>query len=155
MDFEELIEKRHSVRKYSSEPVSKEIIEKLIKAAELTPSSRNKKPCSYIAVTDREILAKLSEAKAGGSQMLKDASAAIVVCGDSEKSDVWIEDCSIAMTYLHLEAVNLGLGSCWIQLRNRTTSGGMDSVKYVKGLLGLDDKLEVPALLSIGNLQQD
>ena len=50
---------------------------------------------------------------------LKNAPLAIVVCGDPAKCDVWIEDCSIASILLHLAATDLGLGSCWIQLRLR------------------------------------
>lgn len=152
MDFIELIEKRHSIRSYNGTEVSDEIIEKIIKAAKLAPTSRNKKPVEYIAVKDQTILEKLSVSKAGGSQMLKEAGAAIVVIGDANKSDVWVEDCSIAMTYLHLAAVNYGLGSCWIQIRNRQNAEGKDSGEYIKELLGIKAPFEVLAVLSLGNI---
>ncbi len=150
MDFIELIEKRHSVRTYAESNVPDEVLEKLISAAKLAPTSRNKKPVEYIAVKDKAVLEKLSVSKAGGSQMLKDAGAAIVVIGDAEKSDVWVEDCSIAMTYLHLAAVNYGLGSCWIQIRNRQNAEGKDSGEYIKELLGIKKPFEVLAILSLG-----
>ncbi|MCQ2584230.1 MAG: nitroreductase family protein [Treponema sp.] len=152
MEFISLIKKRHSVRTYAGTEVSDEKITELIKAAELAPTSRNKKPVKLIAVKDRKLLEKLSVAKAGGSQMLKDAGAAIVVTGDSEKSDVWVEDCSIAMTYLHLAATDLGLGSCWIQIRNRKNAEGRDSADYIKDLLGIKAPFEVLAVLSVGNV---
>lgn len=152
MNFNDLIKKRHSVRNYKNEIVEDELLKKIIAAAELAPTSRNKKPCIFISVTDKKILESLAESKAGGSQMLKDAGAAIVVAGDSEKSDVWIEDCSIAMTYMHLKAVDLGLGSCWIQLRNRKTKDEIDSVEYVKKLLNLENKYQVLAILSLGKI---
>ena len=47
--------------------------------------------------------------------MLAGADSAVVVIADPEKTDVWTEDCSIAMAYMHLAADSLGLGSCWIQ----------------------------------------
>lgn len=152
MNFEELINTRHSIRSYKNVAVSSEILDKLISMAKLAPSSRNKKPCEFYAVTDKQLLAKLAESKAAGSQMLKDAGGAIVVAGDSEKSDVWVEDCSIAMTYLHLAATELGLGSCWIQLRKRTTKDGSDSAEYVKNLLQLKNNLQVLAILSVGEI---
>jgi len=152
MDFVELIEKRHSVRTYSDVPVSEEILNKLLQCAQLAPSSRNKKPCDFIVVKDKIILEKLSESKAAGSQMLKDAGAGIVVIGDSEKSDVWVEDCSIAMTYLHLAAVNEGLGSCWIQIRKRKNSSDQDSGEYIKKLLNIKAPYEVLAILALGNM---
>lgn len=150
MDFIDLIEKRHSIRSYKNESVDEELLNKIVDCAKLAPSSRNKKPCDYIIVKDKETLAKLSEAKAAGSQMLKDAGAAIVVIGDSEKSDVWVEDCSIAMTYLHLAAVNYGLCSCWVQIRKRNAANCEDSGNYVKKLLGINTPFEVLAVLSVG-----
>lgn len=152
MDFKNLIEKRHSIRTYSETEVSDEVLEEIIECAKLAPTSRNKKPVDYIVVKDRNLLEKLSLSKAGGSQMLKDAGAAIVVMGDSEKSDVWIEDCSIAMTYLHLACTDLGLGSCWIQIRNRQTAEGTDSASYIKELLGIKTPYEILAVLSLGNV---
>lgn len=152
MDFIEIIEKRHSIRTYSREEVSDEVLNELIRCAKFAPTSRNKKPVDYIVVKDRDLLEKLSVSKAGGSQMLKDAGAAIVVMGDSNKSDVWVEDCSIAMTYLHLAAVNAGLGSCWIQIRNRQNAEGKDSGEYIKELLGIRKPFEVLAVLSLGNI---
>lgn len=152
MDFIEIIEKRHSIRTYSREEVSDEVLNELIRCAKLAPTSRNKKPVDYIVVKDRDLLEKLSVSKAGGSQMLKDAGAAIVVMGDANKSDVWVEDCSIAMTYLHLAAVNAGLGSCWIQIRNRQNAEGKDSGEYIKEFLGIKKPFEVLAVLSVGNI---
>lgn len=150
MDFEELINKRHSVRSYKSEEISDSVLDKLIEMAKLAPTSRNKKPVEYVIVKDKETMDRLSQAKAAGSQMIKDAGAAIVVTGDSDKSDVWIEDCSIAMTYLHLAAVNLGLGSCWVQIRKRQSKDGTDSGKYIKDLLNIRENMEVLAVLSLG-----
>lgn len=150
MQFEDLIEKRHSIRSYTQQKIPCEVLNKIISQAKLAPSSRNKKPCDFILVTDSGDLEKLSLAKNAGSQMIKDAAAAIVVTGDSEKSDVWIEDCSIAMTYLHLAAVDAGLGSVWVQLRNRKTASGQDSGMYVKQLFHIEKKMEVLAVLSLG-----
>lgn len=150
MDFIDLIEKRHSVRSYKNESVSEEVLNKIVECAKLAPTSRNKKPCEYVVVTDKTVLEKLAQSKAAGSQMLKDAGAAIVVIGDSEKSDVWVEDCSIAMTYLHLAACNFGLGSCWVQIRNRTSAEKEDSETVVKRILEIQNPYKILAILSVG-----
>ena len=66
------------------------------------------------------MLQVLSECRIGSAKMLQHADCAIVVFADAEKSDVWVEDCSIAMANMHLMADALGLGSCWIHRAKET-----------------------------------
>lgn len=152
MEFEKLIKERHSIRSYKDEPVSQEKIDKLLEIVKYAPTSRDKKPCEFIVVTEKDKLAQLSEAKSAGSQMIKDAGAAIIIVANSYVSDVWIEDSSIAMTYLHLAAVDLGLGSCWVQIRKRTDINGGSSEEYIKKMFNLSESKEVLAILSLGNI---
>lgn len=119
MDFEKLIAKRKSARTYSGETIPEELIDRLMEAAYQAPSSRALFPVEYIIVRDHDMLRRLSRVKTAGSGMLKNADAAIVVLGDSEKSDAWVEDCSIAMIYMQLMATELGLANCWVQCRGR------------------------------------
>mgnify|MGYP002511609793 FL=1 len=56
MDFLEVIEKRHSVRKYSDKPVDKEILDAIIRVAQTAPSSRNSKSSAFLIVEDRDML---------------------------------------------------------------------------------------------------
>ncbi len=88
-------------------------------------------------------------------RLLKMPRLAIVVCGDSSKSDVWVEDCSIAALILHLAATDLGLGSCWVQLRKREHDAQTTSDEYVKKLLGLGENLAVEAVIAIGYGKED
>ena len=101
-------------------------------------------------MTDPQVIEKLSQSKPHGASFLKNAPLAIVVCADSTKSDVWVEDCSIATLILHLEATDLGLGSCWVQIRKREHTEGVSSEKYVQKLLGLRDGMAVEAIVAIG-----
>ena len=73
----------------------------------------------FILVQDKETLEYLSNTRSHGSQILAGANAAIVVTGDNELSDTWIEDCSIAMMIMQLRATELGIGNCWVQVRGR------------------------------------
>jgi nitroreductase len=61
-----------------------------------------------------------------------------------------VEDCAIAAIVAHLTAHSLGLGSCWIQIRNRAYSSEKSSEKYVRELLGIPSNLRVESIISIG-----
>ena len=91
MEYLDILKKRKSIRKYTDEIVSEEMIEQIIEASKLAPSGRNKKPVKLIVVRDKETLEYLSNTRSHGSQLLAGANAAIVVTGDSELSDTWIE----------------------------------------------------------------
>ena len=92
----------------------------------------------------------MSECREGAAKMLVNASAAIVVVTDKTKSDVWVEDCSIVMSNMHLMADSLGLGSCWIQGRMRNTADGQTTEAYLRKLLGYPDEFGLEAILSLG-----
>src|SRR6185369_3089445 len=105
----ELLRKRRSIRKFTAEKIAPEAIETIVEAALRAPSSRGINPWEFVLVDDPEILDKLSRSKQHGSEFLKNAPLAVVVCADGAKSDVWIEDCSIAAIIIQLTAVSLKL----------------------------------------------
>ncbi len=148
--FLELLKKRRSIRQFHDKPVEQEKIDALVEAMLRSPSSRNLNPWEFIVVTDLQIIEKLSQSKSHGASFMKNAPLAIVVCADPAKSDVWVEDCSIAALILHLEATDLGLGSCWVQVRKRKHGEGISSEKYVQKLLGLGGEMAVEAIVAIG-----
>lgn len=150
MDFPDLILKRRSVRSFTDEPVPDEKLRAVLSAGLLAPTSRNKKPCELYAVTSREVLEALSRAKGTGAGLLADAPAAIVVLADEEVSDVWVEDSSIALSYLNLMAVEQGLGSCWVQMRRRASSDGVDAEENVRAALGVPKRFRVVGALALG-----
>lgn len=57
----EAIHTRRSIRKYEERPIPKELIEKILSAATMAPSARNKQPWHFLVIDDREILQKASE----------------------------------------------------------------------------------------------
>ncbi|MCP4747765.1 MAG: NAD(P)H-dependent dehydrogenase/reductase [Desulfobacteraceae bacterium] len=148
--FADLIRKRRSIRKFKQKPVEKEKIDLLIETALRSPSSRGINPWEFMVVTGPELIRKLAASKPHGASFLKNVPLAFVVCGDPQKSDTWIEDTSIASIFLHLAAADLGLGSCWIQIRLRNHSDGKKASDVVKQILGLRDGLEVEAIIAIG-----
>ena len=111
---------RRSVRSYTGEAVPMEKLNTIIMAGLSSASSRAIRPWDLIVVRDKDKLIEMSGCRLkGSSRMLAGADAAIVVVGDEERSDVWIEDCSVVMANMHLMASALGVGSCWIQGRDR------------------------------------
>ena len=149
--FIELLRKRCSIRKYSTEKISPELIEIIIEAALRSPSARALNPWEFILVDDPELIFKLSQAKQNGSEFLKNAPCAIVVCADSSKTDFWIEDTSIAAIIIQLTASSLGLGSCWVQIRQRQHDPAKAAETYVQELLELPEHIQVESILGIGH----
>ena len=150
MDLLNVLLNRRSVRTYTEEPVSEEDLKKILYAGLLSPTGRNRKPWEFIVVQDKDVLAKMSESRIMGAGMLNGAAAAIVVLGDEEKTDVWTEDCSIAMSNMHLMASSLGVGSCWIQGRLREASEGVTTETFLRDLLGYPSNMRLEAILSLG-----
>ncbi len=146
----ELLRTRRSIRKYASDSIDNKRVDVLIEALLRSPTSRNSKSWEFIIADDRELLLKLSKAREQGSQHLQDAPLGIVVCADSTKSDVWIEDCSIAAILVQMTSHDMGLGSCWIQIRNRNHTEMISAEQYIQGLLGLPRHIKVECMVSIG-----
>lgn len=148
--FLDLLRKRRSIRQYEAKPVASKEIDILVESMLRSPSSMSRNPWHFIVVTEPGLLSDLSGTKPHGASFLKNAPLAIVVCGDPSVSDVWVEDCSIASINLHLAATDLGLGSCWIQIRRRDYDDSLSSEDYVRKKLGIRDGLRVEAIVAIG-----
>lgn len=147
----DLLRKRRSIRAYTGEPVSREALELLVETLLRAPSSRNIDPWEFIVVDDPWLLQQLSRTKQHGSEFLKGAPLGIVVCADSMKSDVWVEDCAIASILVQMTAESLGLGSCWIQIRQRPHDGLSTAEAYIQKLLGLPEHIKVESMIGIGH----
>jgi nitroreductase len=148
--FFDLIRKRRSIRKYEPKSIEDEKIQMLAEAFLRAPTSMGKNPWEFVIVTDGELLTKLSTAKPHGASFLKNAALGIVVCADPQVSDVWIEDASIASTFIHLAAASLELGSCWIQIRERPHDDAQSADSYIAGLIGLPEHLRVLSIIAVG-----
>lgn len=150
-NFNDLIHKRRSTRKFTSEELTQEEVVTLLKAGLMAPSSKRTNCWQFIAIDDKKILEQLSHCKASGSDFVKDAALALVVVADPLTSDVWIEDASVASIMIQLQAEDLGLGSCWVQLRERSTAEGVPSNEYVHELLDLPLQLQALSIIAIGH----
>ena len=148
--FNELLEKRRSVKVYANRPVEAAKIDAIIEAALRAPTGRAARPWEFVVVTDKTLLEKLSVAKPVGAAFLKDAPAAVVVCADPSVSGLWVEDCSIVAVTMQYAAHALGLGSRWAQMKGNSFSEGKTSTQYIAELLGLPVNLTVQCIIAVG-----
>jgi len=147
METLEAIMTRRSVRAYKKDPVSKELLDTILRAATAAPSSGNRQPWTFIVICDRRRLQGLVSLSPGLSS---EPFAIIAICldetratktedGDAE-SMVWM-DLGAAMENILLAAHDQGLGACAI---------GSFHEQGVRELLRLPSKLKLALLVSIG-----
>lgn len=150
IDFHQLLFNRHSIRKYKTEPLDAESVKQILEAGLLSPSSKSSRPWQFVVVEDREKLIMLSKCKVAGALPIANAALSIVICADPEKSDVFVEDCSVAATFIQLQAAALGIGSCWIQIRERYDSNEDPAQNLIKDILNIPDFLQVVQVITLG-----
>ena len=150
MELIDVMLKRRSTRKFNDEQVTREELDKILQAALLAPTSMNRKPCNFMVVERKETLTDLANSKDHGAGLIDGADKAIVVVADTMVADTWIEDSSIALTYMHLMAAELGLGSCWVQIHLRSKNG-KDSEEIVRDILKIDDHYRVVGIMALGH----
>ncbi len=150
MEFMDVLLKRRSSRKFSDEKITKDELDKILKAGLLAPSSMNRKPVNFLVVERKETLSQLANAKDHGSQLIAGADKAIVVIADTMVADTWCEDSSIALTYLHLAATDLGIGSCWVQIHLRKKDG-VDAEEIVRDIVKIDDHYRIVGIMALGH----
>ncbi|MCD7936179.1 MAG: nitroreductase family protein [Tannerellaceae bacterium] len=140
---------RKSVRSFTDEPIKKEEIEILLRAAMASPSAVNQQPWAFIVIDDRKVLQQLSD-RLPFAKMVSKAPLAIVVCGDPDKSiygkDFWIQDCSAASENLLLAVEALGLGAVWT-----STYPDEERINTVRAILHLPKNVYPLNLIPIGH----
>lgn len=142
--------KRRSHRSFEDKPVEKAKAAKIIQAAQLSPSGKNTRPWEFIIVEDKETLQKLGDCRNPNQPFLPKAPLAIITLGNTEITDTWIEDTALASMIMQLEAEELGLGSCWVQIRQRESNQGISSEEYVRNLLGIPEHMGILNILVVG-----
>ncbi len=138
MEFDEVIKKRRSIRRYKDTPVPREKILKMLEAARVAPSASNREPWHFIVVEDKETIKKLAK-----SDWAAEAPVMIVGLADQAASPNWcINDLGIALEHIVLAAMNLGLGTCWMGQTGRE--------EMIRNLLDIPDNFKVVAVVPVG-----
>lgn len=147
----QLIAERRSCRKFTDEAISADDIKQLKRAALSSPTSKNCKSWEFVFVQDKATIEALSKSKEHGAAFVADAPLAILVMGNTSKTDIWVEDASIAASFLLLQAADLGLGATWVQLRGRGFADGRKAQDIVRDLVGTPEGVEVLAIVAVGH----
>ncbi len=151
MDFKNLVQQRRSHRKFTGEEVSAEDVKLILRAGLMAPTSKGQRAWQFVVVDDKTDLEKLSDAKDLGGQLIKDAALAIVVLGDPMQNDCWVEDGSIAAISMQYQVEELGLGSCWVQMRGRGLSDGTSADTVIRGVLDIPENLSCLCVIAVGH----
>ncbi|MCX8131028.1 MAG: nitroreductase family protein [Clostridia bacterium] len=139
---------RRSIRKYTKQDISEEIIEKIIRAGMAAPSAGNEQPWHFIVINDRSVLNEIPKFHPY-AKMLAEVDNAIVICGDltlEKYEGFWVQDCSAATQNMLLMVHDLGLGSVWLGVYPIE-----ERVKALKELLGLPENIIPFSVLPIGH----
>lgn len=147
METIEAIYTRRSIRKYTSQSVSEEIIHELLTAAMYAPSAGNQRPWHFVVIRDRQTLDAIPEFHPY-AKMLKSALVAILVCGEpalEKYRDRWTLDCSAATQNILLAAHAKGLGTVWVGIYPEASR--MDGMR---NLLALPKHIIPLSLIPIG-----
>ncbi len=146
MDVFDAIKKRRSIRKYKNTEIEAEKVEKILESARLAPSAANRQEWKFLVVEDPQTRKKLVEA-ANNQKFIAEAPMTIVACStESERvmpcdQYAYTVDLSIAVSFMILEATEIGLGTCWL--------GAYDEGK-VKEILKIPEDIRVPAMFTVG-----
>ncbi len=146
MDVFEAINERKSIRRYKETEIEDEKLEKILESARIAPSAANRQEWKFLVVKNQETRNKLIDA-ANGQKFVGQAPITIVACSTESKrlmpcgQYAYTVDLSIAVSFMILEATELGLGTCWL--------GAYDEDK-VKDILSIPKDIRVPAMFTLG-----
>jgi len=141
MDIQEVIKSRRSIRDFSTKPVPKDLIEKIIDCARFAATARNVQPWEFVVVTDKNILKQIANIAENG-RFIADCSCCIVVLCEDTK--YYLEDGCAATVSLMLAGYGLGIGSCWV---------AGDKKPYSQGILefiNAPKKFKLVSLVALG-----
>lgn len=154
MEFKEIILRRRSTRKFLATTVEREKLQRILDAALVAPTSRNTRSTRFFVVQDKATLERMSQMRDYGSAFMKDAAAAIVVAGDRQTTDLWIDNCAIAATTIQLAVVDEGMASCWVHVNDRPClkdePEGAKADDYLRSLLGIPAHYGILCAVALG-----
>lgn len=150
MSFYQTIINRKSTRNFTAQKLNDDLTTQLKKSALLAPTGKRKNHWDFIFIQQDETLKELARCKPHGAQLIEKAALAVVVIGDQQQSDTWIEDCSIASIFIQLQAQDMELGSCWVQIDKREHDNILSAGDFVKSLLEIPQHKSVLSIIAIG-----
>ncbi len=150
--FKELARLRRSHRVFTDIPVSEEEIRTIIMAALMSPTAKGLRRWRFAVTENKAKIKALSEIRQAGSQFVATAPVVIAVLGEPGEQEMWVEDGSIAAVTMQYQAEDLGLGSCWCQIRGRDSKEtGVTAEDKAREILDMPGKYSVLCLIAVGH----
>ena len=154
MELKQILNSRRSVRKFLAGKVEHDKLQRIVDMALQAPSSRNTRSTRLVVVEQPELLEKMSQMRDYGSAFMKDAQAAIVVMGDKNATDLWLDNCAITATILQLAVVDEGLASCWVHVNDRPVKKdepeGEKADTFLRSRLGIPEHYGILCAVALG-----
>ena len=148
MNFKDLALKRRSIRKFTNQKISDELINELLVCAMAAPSAKNQQPWEFYVIQSED---KLNKIRNVAKNYDFNATLSIVVCGNKERTitqndnDFWIQDCSAAVENILLAATSLNLGAVWCG-----AFPVLERSNALKDILEVGDNIIPMALIQLG-----
>lgn len=154
MELKEVLAQRRSIRRFIDRHIPQESVERLLNVALAAPSSHNSRSTHLLVVDDPAVIARMAKMRDSGSEFLAHAPLAVVVLGDTSKTDLWEVNAAIAATLIQLTAVDEGLASCWVQIARRprvkAEPNGEQAADYLRTFLPIPDDCEPLCAIALG-----
>ncbi len=154
MEFKKILDSRRSTRKFLPRKVEHDKLQRIVDMALQAPSSRNTRSTRLLVVEKPEQLERIASMRDYGSAFVKDAPAAIIVAGDRDASDLWLDNCAITATTLQLAAVDEGLASCWVHVNARPClkdqPDGRKADDYLREFLPIPEHYGILCVVALG-----
>ncbi len=150
MELMEGLHTRRSIKSYSKDPISREVLLQILDATRYSPSGANKNNWRFVVTTKRETIEKLAAVQPY-AKWLGGAQAAIVVAGDPAISKYWLEDCCLAAYTIYLSALAKGIGTGWSAIyQSDNPAEDERRQNLVRELTGVPSNIKTPILLGLG-----
>ena len=146
MNVLDAIRSRRSIRSFKDKPIEEEKLLRILEAGRLAPSAKNMQEWRYILVKDKELRRKVAVA-CNNQYFIAEAPVVIVGCATMADyvltcgQSAYTIDVSISMDHMSLQAVEEGLGTCWI---------GAFREDEVKRILNVPTEMRVVEVMPLG-----
>lgn len=148
VEFSQVVRARRSVRQFADMRVDDDVLDYVLEAGRIAPSTGNRQSASFIVVRDPDMIRLIGRPYVMYNKWLPHAPALIVACGDKLRAkwhhgvEFWQVDAAIALEHMVLAATDLGLATCWV---------GLFHEREVRRALGIPRGLRVLAMLAVGH----
>jgi len=144
MDAIKAILERRSVRKFTDQLITKEVLESLVECGRVAPSGHNKQGRTFLVLMERPLIDKVGEVSTWGKFIIGKVPALILVFCDNQECATLIEDGSAATENILIAATAQGLGSCWV------AGYGMPYAEEIESLVGATKKQKLVSIIALG-----